>query len=67
MSPERSYKGPYKATTATASEPQKSKATTLRVHHPFFVNFFACTTKNGQILSLLEKGNGKAINSTISV
>ena len=33
----------------------------------FFVNFFACTTKNGQILSLLEKGNGKAINSTISV
>ena len=41
MSPERSYLGPYKTTTAKASESQKSKTTTLRVHHASVVNFFA--------------------------
>ena len=48
------------------------KTTTLHVHHwPFFVHFFAVpaqlTTWNDQILSLIENGNRKALNSTISV
>ena len=48
------------------------KTTTLHVHHwRFFVNFFAVpaqlTTWNDQILSLIENGNGEALNSTISV
>ena len=48
------------------------KTTTLHVHHwPFFVYFFAVpaqlTTWNDQILSLIENGNRKALNSTISV
>ena len=45
-----------------------SKTTTLHVHHAFFLRFLCTTTTwNDQILSLLENGNGKAINSTISV
>ena len=45
------------------------KTTTLHVHA--FLSFLCCpcytTTWNDQILSLFENGNGKAINSTISV
>ena len=45
-----------------------SKTTTLHVHHAFFLRFlYTTTTWNDQILSLLENGNCKAINSTISV
>ena len=45
-----------------------SKTTTLHVHHAFFLRFLCTTTTwNDQILSLLENGKGKAINSTISV
>ena len=47
-----------------------SKTTTLHVYHAI-CTFLCCpcttTTWNDQILSLLENGNGKAINSTISV
>ena len=50
-------------------ERQKSK-TTLHVHDAFctFLRFLCTTTTwNDQILSLVENGNGTAINSTLSV
>ena len=55
---------PYETTTATATgTPRASR---------FFVHFFFCspciiTTWNDQILILLDNGDGKAINSTVSV
>ena len=49
-----------------------SKTTTLHVHHAFLhislLSLHNCDVKlNDQILSLLENGNGKAMNSTICV
>ena len=45
------------------------KTTALQVYHAFLYICLHCTTTtwNDQILSLLGNGNGKAINSTISV
>ena len=49
-----------------------SKATTLHMHHAFlYISLLplpsTTTTWNDQILSFVEDGNGKAIDSTISV
>ena len=43
-----------------------NKTTTLNVHHAFLLSVDNYDVKR-QILSFLEKGDGKAINSTISV
>ena len=49
-----------------------SKKATLHVHHAFLYTFLLSLHNydvklNDQILSLLENGNGEAMNSTISV
>ena len=49
----------------------KSKTSTLHVHHAFLPTFLyrpcTSTTWNNHVLSLLGNGNGKGINSSISV
>ena len=68
--------GPYETTTAKATESSKSNWLRLAKQQlctciTLFCTFLCrpCTTTmwNDQILSLLGNGNGKAINSTISV
>ena len=56
--------------TGTGTTGLRSKTTTLHVHHifcKFLYRLCTTTTWNDQILSLLENGNCKAINSIISV
>ena len=45
-----------------------SKTTTLHVHHAFlYISFLSLHNNDVNFLSLRENGNGKTINSTISV